>query len=86
MTPAERALLPSLIDKVVALETIQGDRLVVQLLFVVDEGETPDLFCLEVTQGPDGTWIQKGSVGYSILLSEITRIEFPLLQIPEPNQ
>jgi hypothetical protein len=86
VTPAERALLPSLIDKVVALETIQGDRLVAQLLFVFDEGETPDLFCLEVTQSPDGTWIQKGSAGYSILLSEIERIEFPVPQIPEPNQ
>jgi hypothetical protein len=86
VTAAERALLPSLIDKVVALEMVQGDRLVAQILFVFDEGETPDLFCLEVTQDSDGTWVQKGSAGYSVLLSEVARIEFPVPQIPEPNQ
>jgi hypothetical protein len=82
MTPAERALLPSLIDKVVALETLQGDRLVAQILVVFDEGDTPDLFCIEVTPGPNGTWIQKSTAGHSILLSDILRIDIN----PEPNQ
>jgi hypothetical protein len=29
---------------VVALETVQGERLLAQILFALDEGETPDLF------------------------------------------
>jgi hypothetical protein len=85
VTEAERALLPTLIDKVVVLETIQGHRLLAQILFVFDEGETPDLFCLEVISGPDGTWAQKGTAGHSILLSDIDRIELSP-QFPEPNQ
>jgi hypothetical protein len=74
VTADERALLPSLIDKVVALETVQGDRFFAQILVVFDEGETPDLFCLEVTQGADGMWIRKENAGHSILLDDIVRI------------
>lgn len=85
MTDADRALLPSLIDKVVGLETIQGHRLLAQILFVFDEGDTPDLFCLEVVPGPEGTWVQKGTAGHSILLSDIDRIELSP-HFPEPNQ
>lgn len=85
MTEAERALLPTLIDRVVVLKTIQGHRLLAQILFVFDEGETPDLFCIEVVLRPDGTWAQKGTAGHSILLSDIERIELSP-QFPEPNQ
>lgn len=82
MTAVERALLPSLIDKAVVLETVQGDRLTVQILVVFDEGETPDLFCVEIVAGPDGTWTQKKTAGHSILLADIVRIEV----LPEPKQ
>jgi hypothetical protein len=44
VTAAERALLPSLIDKMAVLEIVQGQCLVAQILFAFDEGETPDLF------------------------------------------
>lgn len=84
MTPEERALLPSLIDRAVVLETIQGDRLLAQILVVYDEGETPDLFCIEIEPGPDGTWVKKGTAGHSILLSEISRVQ--LAALPESNQ
>ena len=52
MTDTERAALQSQIDQVVVLETVQGDHLLVKILFVFDEGETPDLFCVEVEPGP----------------------------------
>jgi len=84
VTDAERALLPSLIDKAVVLETVQGHRLLVQILVVFDEGETPDLFCLEIEPGPDGTWLKKGTAGHSILLADISHVE--LARLPEPNQ
>jgi len=77
MTEGERTFLKSQIDKVVALETVQGDRLLAQILVVFDEGETPDLFCLEVEPGPEGTYIQKGTSGHSILLSDILTAQPP---------
>jgi hypothetical protein len=75
MTDTERAALQSQIDQVVVLETIQGDRLLAKILFVFDEGETPDLFCLEVEPTPDGSYIEKGTTGHSILLSDIASVK-----------
>jgi hypothetical protein len=75
MTDTERAFLKSQIDGVVVLETIQGDRLLAKILFVFDEGETPDLFCLEVEPTPDGSYIEKGTTGHSILLSDIASVK-----------
>jgi hypothetical protein len=77
MTDTERAALQSQIDQVVVLETVQGDRLLVKILFVFDEGETPDLFCVEVEPGPSGGYIEKGTAGHSILLSDITSVKPP---------
>lgn len=77
MTDTERAFLKSQIDGVVVLETIQGDRLLAKILFVFDEGETPDLFCVEVEPTPDGSYIEKGTTGHSILLSDILTVQPP---------
>jgi len=77
MTDTERAALQSQIDKVVVLETVQGDHLLVKILFVFDEGETPDLFCLEVECTPDGRYVQKGTTGHSILLADILSVQPP---------
>ena len=71
MTDSERAALQSQIDSVVVLETVQGRRLLVKILFVFDEGDTPDVFYLKVSPGPDGTFVPEGSTGYSVLLSDI---------------
>ena len=56
MTEAHLDFLKSQIDQVVALETIHGEHLLVRILFLFDEGDTPDLFCLEVEPGPDGAY------------------------------
>ncbi len=77
MTETELALLKASIDQVVALETKQRDRHLARILFVFDEGETPDLFYLEVETGPDGSYIQKGSAGHSLLLSDILTVSGP---------
>jgi hypothetical protein len=77
MTDTERAALQSQIDKVVVLETVQGDYLLVKILFVFDEGETPDLFCVEVEPGPSGDYVEKGTAGHSILLSDIATVHPP---------
>jgi hypothetical protein len=77
MTDAERAFLKTQLDQVVVLETIQGDRLLAQILFVFDEGETPDLFCLEVERTSEGSYVQKGTTGHSILLADILSVQPP---------
>ncbi len=77
MTEAELAFLKSQIDKVVVLETVQGDHFLAQVLFVFDEGDTPDVFFNEVELGPDGTYIEKGSSGHSLLLSDILTVQPP---------
>ncbi|MBS1821960.1 MAG: hypothetical protein JST61_08305 [Acidobacteria bacterium] len=61
------------IDQVVLLETAGGGRMLAQILVVFDEGDTPDLFCLEVEETPGG-YVQRGTAGHSILLSDIARV------------
>ena len=74
MTLAELDLLKASIDQVVALETTAGDRHLAQILFVFDEGDTPDVFYLKVSPGPDGTFIPQGSTGHSVLLADIAAV------------
>lgn len=81
MTEQERNSLPKLLDQVVMLETIQGDHLVVQILFVYDEGETPDLFGIEVVPGAKGGWLRKSDAGHSVLLDDIVRV-MPVIAAP----
>jgi hypothetical protein len=74
MTDTDLNLLKASIDKVVLIETSEGDRHPAQILFVFDEGETPDVFYLKVEPGPDGSWTQQGSAGHSVLLSDIAAV------------
>lgn len=71
MTDEERLLLKSSVDQVVEVEMLDGDRHLAQVLFVFDEGETPDVFYLKVAPGPDGVLVALGNAGCSVLLSEI---------------
>ena len=77
MTPDDLALLKSRIDEVVVLDTAQGEHIFAKPLVVFDEGDTSDVFYLEVQPGPDGTYIDKGSAGYSVLLSDILAVRLP---------
>jgi hypothetical protein len=74
MTNEHLTLLKSSIDQVVTIETSDGDRHLAQILFVFDEGDTPDVFYLKVEPGPDGTFTPQGSAGYSVLLSDIAAV------------
>jgi hypothetical protein len=73
VTEAERKFLKTQIDEVVILDTADGGRMLAQILVVFDEGDTPDLFCLEVEPTPSG-FVQKGSTGHSILLANISSV------------
>jgi hypothetical protein len=74
MTDSERTLLKASVDKVVELETADGDRHLAQILFVFDEGETPDVFYLKVVPGPGGDLLPEAGNGHSVLLSEIASV------------
>jgi hypothetical protein len=74
MTDSERTLLKNSIDQVVDLEFSDGNRHLAQILFVFDEGDTPDVFYLKVSPGPDGTFVPEEGGGYSVLLSDITSV------------
>jgi hypothetical protein len=74
MTDSELSLLKASIDQVVDLETTAGDRHLAQILFVFDEGETPDVFYLKVAPGADGEIVTQGTTGHSLLLSEIASV------------
>ena len=74
MTEVEKRFLKAHLDEVVLLETVQGTRMLAQILIVFDEGDTPDLFCLEMEATPSG-YVQKGSTGHSILLADIASVQ-----------
>ena len=74
MTDEHLNLLKSSIDQIVDLETTGGDRHLAQILFVFDEGDTPDVFYLKVSPGPDGTLVPEGGAVHSVLLSDIVAV------------
>ncbi len=74
MTDEQLNLLKSSIDRVVTIELRDGERHLAQVLFVFEEGETPDCFYLKVERGPDGGFVPQGSSGCSVLLSEIAAV------------
>ena len=74
MTDEHLALLKSSIDQVVQIETTDGDCHLAQILFVFDEGDTPDVFYLKVLPGPDGSFVTQETTGHSALLSDIAAV------------
>jgi hypothetical protein len=76
MTDEQRDLLKASVDKVVEVETVDGDRHLVQVLFVFDEGETPDVFYLKGSVGPDGSFAPDSGAGSSVLLLDIAGVYF----------
>jgi len=74
MTDSDRTLLRNSIDQVVDLEFSDGNRHLAQILFVFDEGDTPDVFYLKVSPGPDGTFVPQENTGYSVLLADIAAV------------
>jgi hypothetical protein len=77
MTDEHLAFLKSSIDEIVTLETNDGERIVAQILFVFDGGDTPDVFFLKAEPNSDGTLVAQGSGGYSLLLSDLAAV-YPL--------
>ena len=74
MTDQHLAFLKSQIDQIVLIEPTTGDPHLAQILFVFDEGDTPDVFYLKVSPGPDGSFVPEGSAGHSVLLADIAAV------------
>jgi hypothetical protein len=73
MTDDQRELLKASVDQVVEIETAEGRHLA-QVLFVFDEGETPDVFYLKGSVDGAGRFVPESGSGCSVLLSEIVAI------------
>jgi hypothetical protein len=77
LTDEQLSLLKSSVDQVVTIELNGGDRHLGQILFVFDEGETPDVFYLKGAVGADGVFVPEPGNGHSVLLSDIAAV-YPL--------
>ncbi len=74
MTPEDLDLLKRAQDYVVAIELGTGEQFFAEVVMVVDEPPTPDVFLLKVEREQDGAFVAKTTAGESLLLSEIARV------------
>ena len=84
MTAEDLALLKRAVDYVVAVELVSGEQFFAEVVIVVDELPTPDVFLLRVEREADGAFVATSTTGESILLSEISRVAaIPGVEYPE---
>ena len=74
MSPEDLALLKDSVDRVLAIELTSGEQFFAEVVIVVDEPPTPDVFLLRVEREPDGVFVAKTATGESFLLDEISRV------------
>jgi hypothetical protein len=85
MTAEDLALLKLSEDRILAVELTTGEQFFAEIVMVVDEPRTPDVFLLRVLREPDGAFIASTTSGESILLADIARIaQLPGVPYPEP--
>ena len=76
MTPEDLALLHRAQDdaRILAVELTSGEQFFAEIVIVVDEPPTPDVFLLRVTREPDGAFVATSTTGESHLLADIARV------------
>ena len=74
MSPEDLDLLKRAQDYVVAIELVTGEQFFAEVVMVVDEPPTPDVFLLKVEREADGAFAAKTTAGESLLLSEIEKV------------
>ena len=74
MTPEDLTLLQAAEGRILALELTTGEQFFAEIVMVVDQLPTPDVFLLRVTRAPDGAFEATSTTGESILLADIARI------------
>jgi hypothetical protein len=78
MTPEDLDLLQRAHDMVVAVELTSGEQFFAEIVMVVDQPPTPDVFLMRVNREPDGAFTlaspEGEKAGESILLADISRV------------
>ena len=74
MTPEDLDLLKQSDDRILAVELATGEQFFAEIVMVVDEPPTPDVFLLRVDREPDGVFVAGTQSGESILLADISRV------------
>jgi hypothetical protein len=76
MTAEDLDLLHRSIDRIVAIELTTGEQFFAEVVIVVDEPPTPDVFVIRVLREPDGVFVaaEEDDAGESILFSAISRV------------
>ncbi len=74
MTADDLALLHASVDRIVAIELVDGQQFFAEIVIVVDQPPTPDVYVLRVTRESDGAFVAGTTSGESILLAEIARV------------
>ena len=74
MTPEDLTLLKESEDKILAIELTSGEQFFAEIVMVVDEPPTPDVFLLRLNRAPDGVFEPTTTAGESHLLSDIARV------------
>ena len=85
MSPEDVALLDRVTDYVVAIELTSGEQFFAEVVMVVDQPPTPDVFLLRVNREPDGAFVATSTTGESILLADIARVAL-IPGVPYPDQ
>ena len=74
MTPEDLDLLHRAHDLILAVELPSGEQFFAEIVMVVDQPPTPDVFLLRVEREPDGAFVATSTTGESILLADISRV------------
>jgi len=74
MTPEDLDLLQRAHDMVLAVELTSGEQFFAEIVMVVDQPPTPDVFLMRVNREPDGAFTLATETGESILLADISRV------------
>jgi hypothetical protein len=74
MTAEDIDLLHRSIDRILAIELVTGEQFFGEIVIVVDEPPTPDVFLIRVLREPDGVFVAPNEAGESILFADISRV------------
>jgi hypothetical protein len=74
MTLEDLDLLRRSADYVVAIELVTGEQFFAEVVILVEEPPTPDVFVIRVVREPDGVFVAVDDAGESILLADISRV------------
>ena len=86
MTADDLVLLHRVIGRIIAVELNSGEQFFAEVVIVVDEPPTPDVFLLRVNREADGAFSAIGEGGESHLLADISRVALiPGIDFSDPS-